>query len=174
MAVAVIRSFRCLAKALLSLISSRDGEQGEEYLMAPSIQSQSASLPVSHASSVPPYSQQPDTFGSASTASLPLRYRIILALPPRDFPPALDDVHAHHVRGEEFLSDGWRRTEELEGSLETRRQAMKAKREEIRPLGLRQASSKDESGSVTDEKQPMWFTASMHIPCLCAFFHSEY
>ena len=144
--------------------------------MAPSTrsQSQSGSLPVSHASSIIPTSQQPDTFGSASTATLPLRYRIVLALPPRDFPPALDEVHAHYVRGEEVLSDGWRRTEDLEGVLEDRRQAMKAKRKEIRPAGIRQNPPKGESGSVVNEQQPLWFTASLKIPCLCAFFYTKY
>lgn len=129
--------------------------------------SQSQSLVLSHSSLLPASSQQAEgeTFASASTATLPLRYRISLAVPPCDFPPSLKEAHAHHVRGEEYLSDAWRRIGEEEGLLDKRKEELRNGRA-VRPVG--RGVEFASPGAVPGvERGPLWFTASFRIPCLC-------
>ena len=124
----------------------------------------SQNFPRSHARTS--LSAEPETFASASTAILPPRYRITLALPPTTYAQPLDEAHIEYVRGEEFLSDGWRRAEdeEREGDLEVRK--MESRKKVVRVL----EAGEDISAPVLRgraELGTLWFTAGMKIPCIC-------
>ncbi len=130
----------------------------------------SQSIAISHPSLLPSFSlgdqREQESFASASTATLPPRYRITLALPPRTDPLSLEESHAQYVRGEEFLSDGWRRAEEGEGVLDKRKEEISRNRAEVRPLMPAQEVI-TEPAKPRQEVGPLWLTTSFKIACLC-------
>lgn len=127
-------------------------------------------------SSARPASLVPDTLTSTvsqatesySTATLPPRYTITLALPPAEVP--LDEAQQlkEYIKGEEALSDAWRRDEQEEGRLEMGWSKRGIKR--------RKLDSKGREGNVArvawkvgvkNGDVPLWYTAGLSFPCLC-------
>ncbi|GFZ48333.1 hypothetical protein JCM24511_06081 [Saitozyma sp. JCM 24511] len=153
-------------------------------------QSQSQSQSQSHP--IPP-SQEPLSLASVSTATLPPLYTVTLAVPPCDVPLDPSASHAAFVRGEEALSDGWRRDVGLEGRLVDLR-----KRYRTHAIGFtaiessRKGKGKDKgkekvtaygqgsveedvtghasvltSGEHDTEQRALWYTADLRFPCSC-------
>ena len=131
----------------------------------PSTRSQSLSQSqlISHASLLPSYPIE--SFASTSTATLPPLYRISLAVASSDLPLGLVDQRKHYVRGEEFLSDAWRRDGGTEGRLDERRNQLKRKREEFRPV--LQAGAEHEVVDSSVKADTLWYTAGLRYPCIC-------
>lgn len=121
-----------------------------------------------------PSSQHVESFVSTSTASLPPRYTITLALPPKGFPPALSEIERQYLRGEEFLTDGWRRKDDTEGKLEDlQEQRRKRKRLTIPviPGGSPEAScAKQAKDHSLSHGEPLWYTAGLQYPCTCEVY----
>ncbi|WVQ63107.1 uncharacterized protein L199_001258 [Kwoniella botswanensis] len=107
-----------------------------------------------------------NSFLSISTASLPPKYSIKLALPV-DTKLFSNEEKEYRVKGEEFLHDGWRRLDQPEGKLMSLRR--KAKRIVSLPghqaslLGNNQQKQKEDA-----EDQIFWYNAGMKFPCVCS------
>ncbi|WVF68117.1 hypothetical protein IAT40_002880 [Kwoniella sp. CBS 6097] len=107
--------------------------------------------------------QLEQSFVSISTASLPDKYEINLALP---INVKLTDAHKEeaYVRGEEILSDGWRKSTDVEGRLRDLR-----KRQHLLKRSVKDAkTSTAEEAVVGDQLQPLWYTADLAFPCVCS------
>lgn len=111
-------------------------------------QSQSSLIPPANSS------QPNETFTSVSTATLPPRYKITLAVGASDLPLSKETRDEAYIRGEEVLSDGWRRDIDVEGRLaDLRKRAV---------------------GSGPDDGKVLWYTAGLHFPCTCTYRSSRY
>ncbi|WWD20532.1 hypothetical protein CI109_105008 [Kwoniella shandongensis] len=101
---------------------------------------------------------------SSATLPNPDRYTITLALP-TEVELTSSQAHEAYIRGEEILSDGWRRGPALEGRLsELRRQS-------TRRVHLPGEIGKFPalSGQVKkDDLQTLWYTAGLSFPCVCS------
>ncbi|KAK8850352.1 hypothetical protein IAR55_004270 [Kwoniella newhampshirensis] len=109
---------------------------------------------------------------SMSSATLPnaARYMITLALP---FNVELTATEAQdaYVRGEEILSDGWRRDTTLEGKLSDRRQEVRHAIGPVRLAGETGFSSPVVPLVSTNDPQTFWYTAGLAFPCVCSLRH---
>ena len=101
------------------------------------------------------------SFASASTASLPPNHTVHVALP-------LDSVLTEsqeaelYIKGQELLTDGWRRGE-LEGKLDDlRRRKRAANSLECLP------GANAVLGHV-ERPEVLWYTAGLRYPCTCEF-----
>lgn len=166
--------------------SSQPAYPQSQYHSQSQSQSQSQSHPI-------PPSQEPLSLASVSTATLPPLYTVTLAVPPRDVPLDQSASHTAFVRGEEALSDGWRRDVGLEGRLVDLR-----KRYRTHAIGFtaiessRKGKGKDKgkekvtaygqgsveedvtghasvltSGEHVTEQRALWYTADLRFPCSC-------
>nr|XP_019051292.1 hypothetical protein I302_01741 [Kwoniella bestiolae CBS 10118]OCF30222.1 hypothetical protein I302_01741 [Kwoniella bestiolae CBS 10118] len=107
---------------------------------------------------------QPDhSFLSISTASLPPKYSINLALP-SDVELSNTEEREYQVRGEEFLHDAWRRSDEKEGKLVDLRERSKRV---IRINGEKPTYTGKGKAKETSE-DVLWYNAGMKFPCVCS------
>ena len=122
-------------------------------------QSHSSSLEVKRAGASPKHAED-ETFESLSTAVLPLGYTIRLA---HISGSRLSDAQKEeeYVRGQEYLSDGIRRVGDKEGNLGDLVKSRSRKRRRVEHVG-------DHSeGSVSLDKDILWYTAGLRHACSC-------
>lgn len=99
------------------------------------------------------------TLPSSTTTSI----KIHLALPDTvELTPIL--AHEAYIRGQEILSDGWRRDLHREGKLRDRREEIKAARGTVR-LSTEEALSA--RAPAAKETSALWYTAGISYPCVC-------
>ncbi|EIW69875.1 hypothetical protein TREMEDRAFT_73644 [Tremella mesenterica DSM 1558] len=93
-----------------------------------------------------------------STATLPPtdQINVFLAVPPKDWPLALGDAHLHHVRGEEALTDAWRRPDE---------RVVKISRSGRFTGHDRDSAASDPGGVEEKDLEIVWYTAALEYPC---------
>ncbi|RXK41714.1 hypothetical protein M231_00949 [Tremella mesenterica] len=93
-----------------------------------------------------------------STATLPPadQINVVLAVPPKDWPLALGDAHLHHVRGEEALTDAWRRPNE---------RVVKISRSGRFTGHDRDSAASDSGGVEEKDLEIVWYTAALEYPC---------
>ncbi|WWC98769.1 hypothetical protein V866_005662 [Kwoniella sp. B9012] len=107
-----------------------------------------------------------NSFLSISTASLPPKYYINLALPV-DTKLSRNEEKEYRVKGEEFLHDGWRRSDQPEGALVDLRRKKKRvvalRGYQASLLGNNEQKQKDDA-----EDQILWYNAGMKFPCVCS------
>ncbi|WWD08508.1 hypothetical protein V865_006620 [Kwoniella europaea PYCC6329] len=107
-----------------------------------------------------------NSFLSISTASLPPKYSINLALPV-DTKLSRNEEKEYRVKGEEFLHDGWRRSDQPEGTLVDLRRKKKRifalRGYQASLLGDNQQKQKEDA-----EDQIFWYNAGMKFPCVCS------
>ncbi|ORY35892.1 hypothetical protein BCR39DRAFT_556019 [Naematelia encephala] len=120
-------------------------------------QPHSSLLPSSLHTGVP--TGEPESWASASTATLPTRYTIAIALPTDQGPLDVTRGYAEYVRGEEALSDAWRRNEEAEGRVLD----LRSKRF-VRHID---DSACQPSQPTRDDNKALWYTAGLSYLCIC-------
>jgi len=121
--------------------------------------SQSSSLESKRAGS-PPKDAEDETFESLSTAVLPLAYTI---KPAHISGSTLNGAQKEqeYVRGQEYLSDGIRRVGDKEGNLGDLVRSRSRKRRRI------EHSDDQSEGSVSLDKDILWYTAGLRHACSC-------
>ncbi|WRT70503.1 uncharacterized protein IL334_007501 [Kwoniella shivajii] len=108
-----------------------------------------------------------NSFLSISTAPLPPKYKITLALG-QDIVLSDKEEKEAHVRGEELLSDGWRRHNDPEGDLEDLRKRFKrnAHVQSDQPISNRHSTQLN--------ADVLWYTAGLRFPCVCSLNRLKY
>ncbi|WVQ95734.1 hypothetical protein IAU59_002833 [Kwoniella sp. CBS 9459] len=117
--------------------------------------------------------QLEQSFISISTASLPNKYEINLALP-ADIKLTDTQKEEAYVRGEELLSDGWRKSTDAEGRLRELRKAQQLRRRKV-TLPVCQDNNQSGAADITspgkrgpaERDQTLWYTADLAFPCVC-------
>ncbi|WVR08440.1 hypothetical protein IAU60_005495 [Kwoniella sp. DSM 27419] len=122
---------------------------------------------------------RPDTHGgtqeldqsllSVSTAPLPPRYDITIALPVNAVLDS-DQVRHAYVRGQELLSDGWKRVDEPEGRLVKRRSRWP---KQVLLPGDHLVQPASDGGRGKQAGGPLWLTAGLSFPCVCSLRRTE-
>lgn len=117
-----------------------------------SLESKRAGAPAKHA--------EDETFESLSMAVLPLAYTIKLAHISGSTPSDAQEGQ-EYTRGQEYLSDGIRRVGDREGNLGDLVRSRSRKRRRVEHGG-------DHSeGSVSLDKDILWYTAGLRHACSC-------
>ncbi|OCF34451.1 hypothetical protein I316_03965 [Kwoniella heveanensis BCC8398] len=135
--------------------------------------------PSQEATQTQSQTQLEQSFISISTAPLPERYEINLALP-ADVKLNETEKEEAYVRGEELLSDGWRKSTDHEGKLRDIRTVQRMSR---RLVTLSATDNNDLSSAVElpargeqigKGNQPLWYTADLAFPCVCSLDRLKY
>ncbi|OCF58425.1 hypothetical protein L486_04458 [Kwoniella mangroviensis CBS 10435] len=150
--------------------TSKTNSKRRSSRLATQSQSQSQSEVDIPPSWLDPQSQSQQTqidnsFLSISTASLPPKYSINLALPV-DTKLCSNEEKEYRVKGEEFLHDGWRRSDQPEGTLVD----LRRKNKRIPSLPGHEVSllSSNQQKWKEDVDQIFWYNAGMKFPCVCS------
>ncbi|WWC92112.1 uncharacterized protein L201_007066 [Kwoniella dendrophila CBS 6074] len=108
-----------------------------------------------------------NSFLSISTASLPTKYKINIGLPINQ-QLSDNDRQKYYIQGEEVLSDGLRKINDLEGNLEDLRNA--TKRIVKCPARLSQPNEKKQQSSGVQQldQNVFWYSARIKYPCVCS------